>query len=153
MNARWVEEHKREFRFQFNHTMHGYTKLYFTDETGRLFRDETGNLDNIDSIPFEVESGRLNFGTNQEKVYHSVLIDSEKARGMTIQYSVDGGNFETLGEILDNVQKLTFPLGGQLVQGRDINYKYVHNSKGDPPVINGETTYFGITEAVPNESR
>jgi hypothetical protein len=43
MNAWWTEEHKREIRFQFNHTMNGYTKPYFTDETGRLFRDETGN--------------------------------------------------------------------------------------------------------------
>lgn len=153
MNAWWVEEHKREFRFQFNHTMHGYTKLYFTDETGRLFRDETGTVDNVstDTIPFEVESGRLNLGTDQRKNFHSILVDSEKARGTILQYSIDGGSFKTLGDIESNIQKFTFPQAGQLIEGRDINYKYVSNSDSETPIINGETTYFSVTESIPNE--
>lgn len=132
--------------------MNGYTKPYFTDETGRLFRDETGNTDNFDSIPLEIEFGRSNFGTDQVKGYLSVLIDSENARGASLQYSVDSGRFETLGQITDNVQKLVFPQGGQLLEGRDINYKVVHNDTGDAPIINGPTTYYSVNEAVPNES-
>jgi hypothetical protein len=69
MQGWWTEEHKREIRFQFTHTMNGYTKPYFTDETGRLFRDETGNLDNADPIPMEIEFGRNNLGTDQLKQY------------------------------------------------------------------------------------
>jgi hypothetical protein len=152
LNAWWIEEHKREFRFQFNHTMHGYTKPYFTDETGRLFRDETGNLDNIDPIPMAIELGRNNFGSDQKKNYHSVLVDSENARGAALQYSIDGGNFETLGEIDENVQKMIFPQRGNLIEGRDINYKIVHNSKGNPTVVNGLTSFYSITEGIPNET-
>ena len=153
LNAWWTEEHKREIRYQFNHDMNGYTKPYFTDETGRLFRDETTNTDNGESIPMEIEIGRSNFGTDQRKVYSSVLVDSEDARGMILQYSIDGGRFNTLGQITNNVEKLVFPQGGQLIEGRDINYKVVHNSSGEGPTINGMTTFYNTNESLPNEAR
>lgn len=152
LNSWWTEEHKREIRFQFNHNMNGYTKPYFTDETGRLFRDETGNLDNVDSIPMEIEIGRSNFGSDQKKTYLAVLVDSENARGATLQYAVDGDRFESLGPITGNVCKIVFPQGGQLIEGRDINFKITHNEKTDPCVINGLTTYYSTTEAKPDES-
>lgn len=152
LNAWWTEEHKREFRFQFNHNMNGYTKPYFTDETGRLFRDETGNLDNEDPIPVEIEFGRNNFSTDQKKTYLTALVDSEQARGALIQYSIDSGPFQTLGQITEPVQKMIFPQGGQLIEGRDINYKFTHNDEGNSPILNGIMTYYSGTEGTPNES-
>lgn len=151
MNAWWLEVHKREHRFQFNHTMHGYTKPYFTDETGRLFRDETGNLDNADTIPMKIRYGRNNLGVEQAKTFHSVIINSENARGTKVQYSIDGGRFKTLGEITDNSQSFTFPQGGQQIEGRDIDYQIVHNDTGTRPIINGISTYFNVTETIVNE--
>ena len=133
--------------------MNGYTKPYFTDETGRLFRDETGNLDNVDPIPMDIELGRVNFGTDQKKTYLSVLVDSENARGAILQASIDGGRFETYNgwQINEPITKLIFPQGNNLLEGRDINYRIVHNDTGDPPIINGLTTYFSITEGKPGE--
>lgn len=150
MNAWWTEEHKREIRFQFNHTMNGYTKPYFTDETGRLFRDETGNLDNNDTIPMEIEFGRNNFSTDQLKGYISVLADSENARGAIIQYSLDNGPFNTLGQLVDTSTKLSYPTT-RPQEGHDINYKIVHNDSGDAPAFNGLSTYFKINELIVNE--
>jgi hypothetical protein len=132
--------------------MHGYTKPYFTDETGRLFRDETGNNDNGESIPMEIEVGRVNFGSDQKKIYNSILIDSENARGAIIQYSIDGGPFRTLGQMTSPIDKFIFGQGGQLVEGRDINYKIVHNDTGDPPIFNGLVTYYSVSEVIPDES-
>lgn len=151
LNAWWVEEHKREIRFQRNITINGYTKPYFTDDTGRLFRDETGILDNADPIPMEIEFGRNNFGTDQMKNYLSVLVDSEDARGASLQYSIEGGPFRTFGQITDTVQKLVFGQNQQMVQGRDINYKLVHNDKGSAPIINGIVSYYSLTESIVNE--
>lgn len=150
LNAWWTEEHKREIRFQFNYFMHGYTKPYFTDDTGRLFRDETGNKDNFDPIPLEIEIGRDNLGNDQVKKFISVIVDSETARGAVVQYSIDGKEFFTLGQITENVQKLVFPQNNQILEGRDINYKIVHNDLGDPPTINGITTYTSLAELVVN---
>lgn len=150
LNAWWTEQHNREIRFQFNYTMSGYTKPYFTDETGRLFRDETGNTDHGKSIPMEIELGRNNFGTDQTKRYLSVLADSENARGAVIQYSIDSAPFETLGQITENVEKMLYKQSGQLIEGRDIDYKIVHNDVGEPPIINGLTTYFNLSEVLVN---
>lgn len=151
MNAWWTEVHKREIRFQFNHTMNGYTKPYFTDETGRLFRDETGNLDNFDSIPMEIEFGRNNFGTDQLKLYMSVLLDSENARGAILQFALDNGPFNTLGQLTETSTKISLPVKAQLSEGHDINYKIVDNSLGDPTAVNGLSTYFKIQELIVNE--
>lgn len=131
--------------------MNGYRKPYFTDENGYLFRDETGFTDNGLSIPMQVEIGRTNCGTEQGKTYLSVQIDSENARGGIMQYSLDGGDWITLGQIVDPIQTIAFPQKGQLVTSRDINYRFVHNDYGDPPTFNGITTYFTITESVVNE--
>lgn len=153
LNGWWPEEHRREFRFQFNHTMNGYTKPYFTDETGRLFRDETGNVDHVDPIPMEVELGRSTFGSPQKKTYLSALVDSEKADGASLQYSIDGAPFETFKEAINNnISLVRFPQRGQLLEGRDINYKFVHNDVGEAPILNGITTYYSSTEATPNET-
>lgn len=150
MQAWWPEEHKREIRFQFNHTMNGYTKPYFTDETGRLFRDETGNLDNNDTIPMEIEFGRNNFGTDQLKQYIAVLIDSEDARGGVLQYSLDNGPFNTLGQTTTPSTKISFPtLRSQ--EGHDINYKFVQNDGGEPAAFNGLSTHFKMLELIVNE--
>lgn len=133
--------------------MSGYTKPYFTDDTGRLFRDETTNTDNGESIPMEIEIGRSNLGTDQNKGFLAVLVDSENARGAQLQYSLDGGPFNTLGQITDNIEKLVFPQVGQLIEARDINYKIVHNDTGYPTIINGLTTYHYLAENMINETR
>lgn len=152
MNAWWMELHKREIRFQFNHTMNGYTKPYFTDDTGRLYRDETGNLDDADSIPMEVELGRDNLGTDTLKNLNSLIVNSEKAQGAVIQYQLDGGNWQTIkDQIKDNVQKVIYPSNGQQLEVRDINYKIVHNDKGEAPVFNGITTYVNASEVFTSE--
>jgi hypothetical protein len=143
-NIWWPEYHKREFRFQFMHTMNGYTKPYFTDETGRLFRDETGNLDNADSIPFEIEYGRSDFGTPLTKNYVGALVQSEKAKGALLQAYLNGNpKPHDLGQITEDMQEFKYPAG---FRGHDINYKIVYNSQGDGPTIDGITTYFSQEE-------
>lgn len=153
MNAWWTEQHKREIRFQFNHTMHGYTKPYFTDETGRLFRDETGDMDNLDTIPMEIEFGRNNLGTDQVKIFGSCLVDSEKARGAILQYSLDGVQFKVLKQIVNNIEKMVVPQGGQLAEMRDVNFKIVSNDGGEACIINGVTPYYNMSEMFVTENK
>ena len=132
--------------------MNGYTKPYFTDDTGRLFRDETTNTDNGEPIPMDIELGRNNLGSDQNKGFLALLVDSENARGTIIQYSVDGGPFKTIGQVNSNIEKMVFPQGGQLIEGREINYKISHNDTGAPTVINGLTTYYYMAENMINET-
>lgn len=138
-----VETHKREHRFQFRHKMHGYKKPYFIDETGRMFRDETGNLDHHDNIPFEVEWGRDNFGTELVKSYHSVTTDADRMESAVLHYSLDGKQFTNLGQLTEKIQSFNFPYG---ISGNDINYKYTHNDDGPGPILNGQQTFWSSME-------
>lgn len=131
--------------------MNGYTKPYFTDETGRLFRDETGNLDNFDVIPFEVEFGPNNFGEDNRKSYVTVLASSEAARGMILQYSLDRGQYQTLGQMTDATSKFPFDTRMDFPEGEDISYKVVHSDSGDAPIFNGVSTVYTIQERILNE--
>jgi len=144
MNAWWPEYHNREFRSQFTHTMHGYTKPYFQDETGRLFRDETTHKDHNRLIPFEVETGRNHLNSSSVKSFVKCVVYSTDARGAYVTASIDGGAFLPVGQITKSVQELEFknpPLG------RDINYKFTHNSDSGPPIIDGVDTHFASQEA------
>lgn len=123
--------------------MNGYTKPYFVDETGRLFRDETGNLDHQDTIPFEVELGRDNFGTSHIKTYTGAYIDSEHTRLATVSIQIDNGEWLTVGQLEKDVQKLTFPFN---LEGRDINYFISHNDNSDGPVLDGIDTFYALAE-------
>lgn len=143
-NVWWPEYHRREFRFQFRHRMHGYKKPYFVDETGRLWRDETGNLDGVDTIPFEVELGRDNLGVTLRKNFNSCFVDTDQAVGVQLLASVDGSEFNYLGELLKRTNEFIFKYG---TEGYDINYKFTHNGNTDPPVINSDTTYWSPLEA------
>lgn len=143
LNRPWLEKHRREIRFQFNHTMHGYNKPYFLDDTGRLFRDETGDLDYEDTIPMEIELGRDHLDTEQKKQFVGIYIESEQARTAKISYSIDDGNFKPLGQLDAKVKRLQF---GDRPEGTDINYKLTHNDAGERPIINGPTTFYTVTE-------
>lgn len=151
LNIWWPELHSREVRFQFEHTMNGYTKPYFTDENGYLFRDETGLTDAGNTIPMLLEFGRTNCGTEQAKIFESVLIDSERTRTGIMQYQLDGGNWETLGQITEDIGELSFKLGTQKKIGHDINLRFTHNNQGDPPYFNGWTLYFNSVQSIVNE--
>ncbi len=121
------------------HTMNGYTKPYFMDETGRIFRDETGNLDNFDTIPMDIEWGRSNHGTPLTKTYNSCVVVSERARGAILKIQVDNGEWQTVGQITNEEQQIRFPAG---IQGTNINYRITHNDQGDPPAVDGLITYY-----------
>ena len=125
--------------------MHGYTKPYFLDETGRFFRDETGNLDHFDTIPMEIVIGRNNLGNELPKALAGVIVNSEKARGARITASVDNGEFLNLGELDRTNKRLD---ARNLPEVHDVNYKISHNSPGEAPIINGITTYFSQTETL-----
>lgn len=151
LNIWWPELHTREVRFQFIHTMNGYRKPYFTDENGYLFRDETGLTDNGNSIPMMIEFGRTNCGTEQGKVFASAQIDSERTRTGIMQYNLDNGSWDTLGQITDDIQTLTFPAKETTKLGHDINLRFTHNNLGDPPYFNGWTIYFNNKQSLVNE--
>lgn len=126
-----LEFHTRNMRYQFLQTYSDQIKLHFADDTGKLFVDETGNLDDTITIPFEIEIGRDNYTIDEVKNYLSCYVYTESPRGAIVQYQLDGGDWQTLGELKDDVQLLKFPDNAPS-RGRDINFKISQNDDGDP---------------------
>lgn len=153
INIWWYETHNREMRYQFMHSMNGYRKPYFTDENGYLFRDETGFTDAGLSIPMIIDTGRTNCGTEQEKAWGAIQVDSENSRGAIVQISLDGGDWHTYPgwQLTNNIETLNFPQRDALIKSRDIDVRLVHNDYGDPPAVNGFTIYFALAESIVNE--
>lgn len=144
MNTWWTEYHKREFRAQVMHTMHGYTKPYFVDETGRLFRDETGNEDYQDTIPMEIQTYPDGLGSRFPKKFTGCIVESEQAAGTQVSISIDNGDWRNVGQVHTDITVLQFP--GDLPNGREIAYKFTHNDSGIAPSIDGVETYFSNQE-------
>ena len=123
--------------------MHGYKKPYFLDDTGRLFRDETGFIDHTDTIPFELTIGDHDFNEDLSKTYNGVVVDSEKAQTAQLAYSVDGASYIGLGQLDATSKEFIFK---HAARGRKINYKFTHNDAGEPPAINGLSTFHSAEE-------
>lgn len=124
-------------------TMTGYNKPYFLDETGRLWRDETGNLDGVDTIPFEVQFGRNNQGSELKKNYVGLSIQTEKSRGAQVMMALDNGQFKDIGQITTDTAEFRLPTS---TIGHDVDFKVIHNDSGDAPSIDGITVYFSLVE-------
>lgn len=114
--------------------MHGYTKPYFFDETGRLFRDETGNVDHNETIPIEVEAGPQSFDTEQMKTLDGLYLKTEHGAAAQVSVQADGGNWVNIGQLKKDVEQLVVPKG---IRGRVFNVKLTHNDEGQRPVFVG----------------
>jgi hypothetical protein len=98
-----------------------------------------------------IEFGRTNCGTEQKKVFGAVQVDSERTRTGIMQYQYDGGVWQTLGQINEDITTLNFPGRDELNTAHDINLRFLHNSAGDPPFFNGWSLYFNSYESIVNE--
>ncbi len=144
MNIWSVESHTRNQRFQWTQTVSNVRNPYFQDDTGLILKDEDGYLDVAATIPWAIEMGRDNFNFDELKSYSKIYVYAKAARGVLVQYQLDGEGWKTLGEIVGTVTKLTFPLN---TEGHDINFRLASNAPGEPPVIEGLSTHYSVLES------
>jgi hypothetical protein len=114
--------------------MHGIEKSYFGDDTGRVYRDGTGQTDGGAPIQFLIETKRFNMQRPEEtKTFRRVYVYSQRGQNATLSVSVDGGQFETLGQLDDRVTAIE--LGEK--RGRDIAFRVSQNNGGEAVVFLG----------------
>lgn len=124
----------RNMTTAFLHQMHGYEKIYFGDDTGRFYRDETGLSDNGKPIQFLIETKRFHLDIPEEtKTFRRVYAYTQGGQEAVISRSIDGGEWQTLGQLGKNVS--SFELGD--IQGRDIAFRVAQNNGGEPVIFLG----------------
>lgn len=150
-----IERHSKKQLFQDNDDISGYQKPVFFSDDGYVYHDENGNLDHDKIIPFEVDTGRDNFGSEKLKKYEGMMIYSRGATGMEVKVTVDTGDPITVGKITGPECYIKFPASGedQLPEGTSAKAKLTNAQKGDPEVIEGIIWDFNVREQVRNETR
>ncbi len=140
---------------QANDDYSGYLKPYFFSSNGRLYKDETGNLDDDKVIAFEAGTGRDMFGTDQLKKFYGAMIFSENCSGLKFEAAVDDGQMLTIGRIEGNVSWLKFNEAGDnvLKEGVSLDWQVMSANEGDPQKIEGVVIYYSLREDVPSDRR
>lgn len=125
----------------------GKKQLYFLSDTGYMYLDDTGDLDDEDTIPFIVKFGRRMSATEQGKNYHGVYVYSENMASASVKYALeDKKDFVSAGEIKQGVEKIVMSGVKNQAVGRDITIQISHNSRGDRPAITSIMPYFNQIE-------
>lgn len=123
----------------------GVRKLYFLDDTGKLFKDDIGNTDDGVTIPFSVKFGRNESGTDKMKDYIGWYWFGENLAGADVRAYTNGlPDPIDIGSLKGNIDEVR--VGNKKVSGRDINMEVSIHSKGSPPRIDGYVQYFSVTE-------
>ncbi len=123
-------------------------RVYFMDNTGKLYQDGIGDLDDTDTIPFMVRYGRNNSGTVMDKTYSGFYVIGQNISGLKARVYTNGkpDPIELSVEQLDvGYAKIT--IGNKTVKGRDINLEFAHNGKGSPIAIEGYVPFLAAEES------
>lgn len=148
-NLWWRETHTRMMTKHIISRISGRDRLYFLDNNGNMYLDDEGNLDDTDTIPFNVTLGRRNFGTEQIKNLHGLYVYGDKITGATLFIMPTDVNrsptWVAVGTLIEPITRI--PLGDRNpYRARDFNFKISLNSKGDAPKIEGLSLYYGLEE-------
>jgi hypothetical protein len=125
----WSEDTiDREVNSMSIYKMHGYEKIYIGDETGRVFRLDTGFSDNLKPIPFVIETKKFNQNLPEErKTYRRVYVYTKNGQLANFAYSVDGKEWQTVGRLSKSLTAVDL---GE-VKGNDIAFRISQNDIGE----------------------
>lgn len=137
---------------QFLYLHDGNVRPHFFDETGQLWLDESGDMDDDKIIPLEVELGDDTFGIDERKDYVGVAIYSKNSAATRIQVSIDGSEFTDVGQIAQQVERIRFA-GLRSNTGTMINIKIVNSSSNDPVEIHKMVVYYNRAEDTFNATK
>lgn len=146
MNTWAPETHTRPQLFMMNSDMSGKMRMYFLDNTGKMFLDEEGYLDDTATIPWEVEIGNNHSGTESKKHYTGCYVFGDNLPGTQYKFNLDDKDPITEGELTERVSKIPFAISGQAAEGRYINSRFTHNSNSIGPTLYGLATYSATVE-------
>lgn len=129
----------------------GMLKPYFFSGNGRLYMDETGNMDDDKTIPFRGNTGKSILGFPQRKKFYGVTMFTRNCSGLRVDASVDGGQFMTVGRIEGESCFIKFNEQGDnvLPRGIAIDWRVSGRLDGDAPAVDGAVVWYAIEEEVP----
>jgi hypothetical protein len=133
----------------------GTLKPYFFSNNGKLYMDESGDMDDDKNIAMEAGTGQDMLGTEQVKRFYGMKLFTRNCNGLRLQVAVDGGDMKTIGRIEGTVCFVKFPEQGdsKLPLGVTIDWQIMGVGPGEAPKVDGAVIYWIPEEDVPSEQR
>ncbi len=125
-------------------------KPFFVSDDGRLFQDDTGDLDDDKAIRFEAVLGKTNYGIENDKRYLGAYIYSRNAIGLKISLAVDNEDAVLVGEIARNYGQLDYPVNDNIraLQGSTATIKILGALKGPAPHIEAFNDIYTMVQEI-----
>lgn len=128
-----------------------FGKPYFFSNNGYLYMDDTGNMDDDQAIRFELDLGKVDYGTEKNKKFESCFIYSQYAAGLKVTGYIDDHDPVALGSISGRTGQITYPTDGANKPkiGSTIRIKIAGAIEDVPPqVIESFIDYFNLEEEI-----
>lgn len=134
-----------------NDVADGVMKPFFVSNDGRLYQDDTGDKDGDKVTRFQMDIGRTNYGTNNDKFFEGHYIYSENAIGLKVVIRIDNGEPMVVGEIAADYGDLLYKITGDnraKYKGSTIAVSLKGAMDGPPQTITSVDDYFNMVQEI-----
>lgn len=129
----------------------GVIKPFFVSDDGKLYQDDTGNKDGDKVTRFQMDIGRTNYGTNNDKYFEGHYIYSKNAVGLKVVIRIDEGEPMVVGEIASDFGDLMYKITGDnraKYKGSTIAVSLNGAVEGPPQIITSVDDYFNMVQEI-----
>lgn len=134
-----------------NDVVDGVIKPLFASDNGKLYQDDTGNTDAEKVTRIQIDLGKTNYGSNNEKQFIGHYIHSHNAKGMKIVIRVDNNDPLVVGEINSDYGELKYKIEANSKKkytGTTIEVSLKSAVDGPPQVIYSVDDYFNLVQEI-----
>lgn len=134
-----------------NDVADGIIKPFFVSDDGKLYQDDTGNKDGDKVTRIQIDLGKTNYGTNNDKYFQGHYIYSKYAKGLKIIIRIDDGDPMVVGEITEDWGDIIYKLDGSnrdKYKGSTIAVSLKGAVEGPPQIITSVDDYFNMVQEI-----
>lgn len=149
LNAWSRDTYTRNLRFTINSRISGKNRMYALTDTMTIYREDEGNNDAGDVIPFMVQYGQRDYGTSFSKGLKGLFVIGSSISGANIQVARPPKNvkteFSTIGQLTEPVTKIAIGDTRNL-NDHSFNVRISHASDGEAQVIDVLDMHYELQE-------
>ena len=134
-----------------NDVADGVMKPFFVSDDGKLYQDDTGNRDGDKVTRFQMDIGKTNYGTNNDKFFEGHYIYSKNAIGLKVVIRIDDKEPMIVGEIASDFGDLMYKITGDnraKYKGSTIAVSLKGAVEGPPQIITSVDDYFNMVQEI-----
>lgn len=149
LNAWTRDTYTRNLKFTINSRISGKNRMYALTDTMTIYREDEGNTDAGDIIPFMIQYGQRDYGTSFKKALKGFFVSGTGVSGANVQIArppkVTKAEFTTVGQLEEPITKIAI---GDTKDLNDYNFnvRISHASDGEAQSIDLLDMHYELQE-------